>query len=218
MARTQIRLALLLASVSLAGSLQVFAQAPLTVGPLTVTIPPGWTKQEFFGTVKFYSPGSTPQQFLRLQFLPSEETPQDVRQRHSTIIGNLSGIMRPGTSLQNGVTGNFIWSRVEVQMPNNPPETMIWYSAKAGSTYVAVGLEATSAALLARNLPAVEAMLARASLQGASAPPAVSNAPNGNTPAAKGSSGALGAVGLATLDEYVFTAPAGWAAQKLSDA
>jgi hypothetical protein len=109
MARTQIRLALLLASVALTGSVHLFAQAPLTVGPLTVTIPPGWTKQEFFGTVKFYSPGSTPQQFLRLQFLPSEETPQDVRQRHSTIIGNLSGIMRPGTSPQNGVIGNFIW-------------------------------------------------------------------------------------------------------------
>jgi hypothetical protein len=196
----------------------VFAQAPLTVGPLTVTIPPGWTKQEFFGTVKFYSPGSTPQQFLRLQFLPTEETPQDVRQRHSTIIGNLSGIMRPGTSPQNGVTGNFIWSRVEVQMPNNPPETMIWYSAKAGSTYVAVGLETTSPDLLARNLPAVEAMLARASLKGTSAPPAVSNAPNGIAPAGKASGGTPGAVGLATLDEYIFTAPASWAAQKLSDA
>ena len=75
----------------------VFAQAPLTVGPLTVTIPPGWTKQEFFGTVKYYSPDSTPQQFLRVQFLPSEETPQSVTQRHSTIIGNLAGIMKPGT-------------------------------------------------------------------------------------------------------------------------
>lgn len=153
-----------------------------------------------------------------MQFLPSEETPQDVRQRHSTIIGNLSGIMRPGTSPQNGVTGNFIWSRVEVQMPNNPPETMIWYSAKAGSTYVAVGLETTSPDLLARNLPAVEAMLTRASLKGASAPPEVTNAPNGIAPAGKASSGTPGAVGLATLDEYIFTAPAGWAAQKLSDA
>ena len=125
----------------LASSAAVFPQAPLTVGPLTVTIPRGWTRQEFFGTVKYYSPDSTPQQFLRVQFLPSEETPQSVAQRHSTIIGNLAGIMKPGTSPQNGVTGNFIWSKIEVQMPNNPPETMIWYSAKAGSTYVAVGLE-----------------------------------------------------------------------------
>ena len=80
----------------LASSAILFPQAPLTVGPLTVTIPPGWTKQEFFGTVKYYSPDSTPQQFLRVQFLPSEETPQSVAQRHSTIIGNLAGIMKPG--------------------------------------------------------------------------------------------------------------------------
>ena len=154
----------------LASSGAVFPQAPLTVGPLTVTIPRGWTKQEFFGTVKYYSPDSTTQQFLRVQFLPSrvqflpsEETPQSVAQRHSTIIGNLAGIMKPGTSPQNGVTGNFIWSKVEVQMPPGPPETMIWYSAKAGSTYVAVGLETDHPDMLARNLPAVEAMLAHAS-------------------------------------------------------
>jgi hypothetical protein len=202
----------------LASSVAVFPQAPLTVGPLTVTIPQGWTRQEFFGTVKYYSPDSTPQQFLRVQFLPAEETPQSVAQRHSTIIGNLAGIMKPGTSPQNGVTGNFIWSKIDVQMPNNPPETMIWYSAKAGSTYVAVGLETTSPDLLARNLPAVNAMLARASLKGASAPPAILNAPNGNVPGSNASGGAPGAVGLATLDEYIFTAPAGWAAQKLSDA
>ncbi|HEU4414542.1 MAG TPA: hypothetical protein VFT65_07130 [Candidatus Angelobacter sp.] len=203
-------------SLFLATSITVFAQGTsLTVGPLTVSIPPGWTKQEFFGTIKYYSPDSTPQQFLRLQFLPSEETSQDVRQRHSTIIGNLSGIMRPGTSPQNGVTGNFIWSKIEVQMPNNPPETMIWYSAKAGSTYVAVGLETSSPDLLARNLPAVNAMLARASLKGASAPSESSNAPasSGSTSAA-----APAAQGLASLDDYIFSVPAGWAAQRLSDA
>src|SRR5262245_44214836 len=191
---------------------------PLTIGPLTVTVPPGWTKNEFFGTVKYFSPDSTPQQFLRIQFLPAEETTKSAAQRHSEIIGNLAGIMRPGTSPQNGVTGKFIWTRLEVQLPSQPPQTMIIYSAKAGSTYVAIGLETDHAEMLARNLPAVEAMLTRASLKGASAPPAVSNAPNGNAPAGEASGGAPGAVGLATLDDYVYTAPAGWGAQKLSDA
>jgi hypothetical protein len=217
MVRSKARLALSLVCFVITCSMHVFAQAPLTIGPLTVTIPPGWTKNEFFGTVKYYSPDSTKQQFLRMQFLPPEQLTQDLRQRHSTIIGNLAGIMRPGSTPQNGVTGNFIWTRVEVQMPNNPPETMIFYSAKAGSTYVAIGLETDHPEMLARNLPAVEAMLTRASLKGASAPPAVSNAPNGNAPAGN-ASGRPGATGLATLDEYVFTAPAGWAAQKLSDA
>jgi hypothetical protein len=201
----------------LAISITVFPQAPLTVGPLTVTLPPGWTKNEFFGTVKYFSPDSTQQQFLRIQFLPAEESTKSVAQRHSEIIGSLAGIMRPGTTRQNGVIGNFIWSKIEVQLPSQPPQTMIIYSAKTGSTYVAIGLETDHPEMLARNLPAVEAMLARASLKGASAPPAISNAPNGNAPAVN-ASGASGAVGLATLDEYVFTAPAGWAAQKLSDA
>src|SRR5215831_4911889 len=201
----------------LAGSATVFPQAPLTVGPLTVTLPPGWTKNDFFGTVKYFSPDSTKQQFLRLQFLPAEETTKSAAQRHSEIIENLASIVRPGTTQQNGVTGNFIWSRIEVQLPSQPPQTMIIYSAKAGSTYVAIGLETDHPEMLARDLPAVEAMLTRASLKGASAPPAVSNAPNGNPPASN-ASGRPGATGLATLDEYVFTAPAGWAAQKLSDA
>jgi len=202
----------------LLASSTVFAQVPLTVGPLTVTLPPGWTKNDFFGTVKYFSPDSTPQQFLRIQFLPAEETTKSAAQRHSEIIGNLAGIVRPGTTQQNGVTGNFIWSRIEVQLPSQPPQTMIIYSAKAGSTYVAVGLETSSPDLLARHLPAVNAMLSHASLKGASAPPAISNAPNGNSPAGNAPRGAPGAVGLATLDEYIFTAPAGWAAQKLSDA
>jgi hypothetical protein len=203
----------------LAVSVLLFAQGTtLTVGPLTVTLPPGWTKNDFFGTVKYFSPDSTPQQFLRIQFLPAEETTKSAAQRHSEIIGNLAGIMRPRTSPQNGVTGNFMWSKIEVQLPSQPPQTMIIYSAKAGSTYVAIGLETDHPEMLARNLPAVEAMLTRASLKGASAPPAISNAPSGNAPAGNASGGAPGAVGLATLDEYVFTAPAGWAAQKLSDA
>lgn len=217
MARTQRKLALLFACIALTGSMPLSGQGtPYTAGPLGVTIPPGWTKIDTFGTVSFNSPDSTPQQFFSVQFA-TEGTTQNVSQRHSTIIGNLSGIMRPGTTPQNGTTGNFIWTRIEVQMPTGP-ETMVWYSAKAGSTYVAVGVRTTSANLLARNLPAVEAMLTRASLKGASAPPAVTNAPNGIAPAGKVSGGAPGAVGLATLDEYIFTAPAGWAAQKLSDA
>lgn len=217
MARSKAGLTPFIVLVVATSSMHVFAQGtPYTAGPLSVTIPPGWTKIDTFGTVSFNSPDSTPQQFFSVQFA-TEGTTQSVSQRHSTIIGNLSGIMRPGTTPQNGTTGNFIWTRIEVQMPTGP-ETMVWYSAKAGSTYVALGVRTTNANLLARNLPAVEAMLARASLKGASAPPAVTNAPNGIASAGKASGGAPGAVGLATLDEYIFTAPAGWAAQKLSDA
>ncbi len=218
MARSHTPFVLLFVCIAFTGSIALFAQGmPVTVGPLTATVPPGWTRNEFFGTVKYFSPDSTPQQFLRIQFLPAEETTKSLAQRHSEIIGNLAGIMTPGTSPQNGITGNFIWSKVEVQLPPQPPQTMIIYSAKAGSTYVAIGLETDHPAMLARNLPAVEAMLTRASLKGAAPASGVSNPPRGNAPAGN-ASGAPGATGLATLDEYIYTAPAGWAAQKLSDA
>jgi hypothetical protein len=229
MVRSHTRPALLLACVVFTGLMHVFAQptgvpgkpllgwqgTTLTQGPLTVMVPPGWTQQANNGPVMLYSPGSTPQQYLRVEFLPSEQTTQGVAERHSAIMGNLSSIVRPGSVPQNGVTGKFIWTRLELQLPTGQAETMIWYSAKAGSTYVAVGLESTRPELLARNLGAVEAMLSRATLSGASsAGPGSSNmtAPAGNVSAAPA------AVGIGTLDEYVFTAPAGWAAQRLSDA
>jgi hypothetical protein len=80
---------------------------------------------------------------------------------------------------------------------------------------VAIGLEANRPELIARNLHSVEAMLTNAVLSGATTAPEPSNAPAGpgNAPAA-----APGATGLGTLDEYIFTTPAGWSAQKLSDA
>jgi hypothetical protein len=216
MARSKAGLTLLIVSVVVASSVHVFAQGtPLTQGPLTVTIPPGWTAQSpGMGPLKYYSPDSTPQQYLTLQFLPAEQTTLEVRQRHAEIMGNLASIVRPGSTPQNGVTGKFIWTRLEVQLPDRN-ETMIWYSAKAGSTYVAVGVEATRPELVTRNLRAVEAMLADATLSGGTTLPGTSNAPAGFGNA---SGAPAGSVGLRSLDDYIFTPPAGWAAQKLSDA
>ncbi|HET8889387.1 MAG TPA: hypothetical protein VFQ41_10825 [Candidatus Angelobacter sp.] len=200
----------------LATSVTVFAQGtPFTQGPLTVMLPPGWTAQSGLGPVRYYSPDSTPQQFFRLQFLPAEQTTLDVRQRHAEILGNLAGIIRPGSAQQNGVIGKFIWTKMEVQLPGGLNETWIWYSAKAGATYVAIGTEATRPELIARNLHAVEAMLANATLSGASTPPGSSNVPAGFGNA---SGAPAGSVGLASLDDYIFTPPSGWAAQRLSDA
>ncbi|HEY2912372.1 MAG TPA: hypothetical protein VGK21_03355, partial [Candidatus Angelobacter sp.] len=196
--------------------MRVFAQGtPLTVGPLTVTLPPGWTAQSLgMGPEKYYSPDSTPQQYLTLQFLP-EQTTKDVRQRHAEIMGNLASIVRPGSTPQNGATGKFIWTRMELQLPGGTNETMIWYSAKAGSTYVAIGLEATRPELIARNLRAVEAMLTNAVLSGATTAPDASNVPAGPGNAA---AAPPGTTGLRSLDDYIYTPPASWAAQRLSDA
>lgn len=214
MARSQAKLVLLLAVFAFASPIHVFAQgAPLTVGPLTVMVPPGWTTQSQFGPIMLFSPDSTPIKYFKVEFEPAEQTTQDVRQRHATIVGNLAGIMRQGTALQNGVTGKFIWTRLELQLPTGQPETMILYSAKAGSTYVAVGVEATSPGLVAKNLRTVEAMLTNAALSGATAPGAAAPANgNNNAPAAPAATGGTG-----TLDDYVYTVPAGWTAQRFPD-
>src|SRR5215813_5715172 len=86
----------------------VLAQGtPLTVGPLTVTVPAGWTKPTGFGhdQNQFFSPDSTPLQYFKVEFEPAEQTSQDLQQRHATIVGNLAGMMKPGSTPQNGVTG-----------------------------------------------------------------------------------------------------------------
>jgi hypothetical protein len=199
----------------LATPVLVLAQgAPLTVGPLTVTLPPGWSGQTNGDPIRIFSPDSTPQQYLAVEFF-LEQTTQDVRERHNTVIRNLAGMMPPGSVPQNGVLGKFIWTKIGMQRSPGQVETLVWYSAKSGPVYVGISVDATRADLLARHLPALETMLRGATLNGASAVPGSSNTLG---PAGNASASAPAAVGLATLDEYVYTTPPGWAAQRLTDA
>jgi hypothetical protein len=101
----------------LASSVMALAQGtPLNLGPLTLNVPPGWQSNQLGnGQIQLYAPGSTLQQYFQVEFLPFEQTQVDVRQRHDTIIGNLSGMMRPGSTAQSGVLGKFIWIRLELQ-------------------------------------------------------------------------------------------------------
>lgn len=201
-----LRLALFLTCFTAASVTVASAQStPLTLGPLTLTAPPGWS-QTSTAPVRLLSPDSTPQQFLELELLGSEQTTKELRERHFEIIQNLSGMMRPGSVPQNGVLGGFIWTKMELQRTPGQVETVILYSTKREPFYMAITARATRADLLARNLPAIEAMLRKATFS--SAP----QAPNSAAPAANN------AVGLATLDEYVYTAPSGWATQRLKDA
>src|SRR5215467_4702899 len=183
---------------------------PLTLGPLTVNVPAGWVAQTNATPVRLLSPDSTPQQYFQVEFMPSEQTTQGVRERHSTIVGNLSGILRPGSVPQNGVAGKFIWTRLEIQLAGQN-KTMVLYSAKSGSTYIAIGVEATSPDLFAKNSPTVDAMLRTAALSDASQPPA-SPAPASNSAGPQGGGG-----GLASLNDYVFAMPPGWTGTQYSD-
>src|SRR6266567_8397905 len=148
---------------------------PTQVGPLNLTVPQGWTIQANTSPARIYSADSTPAAYFSVEFPAAEPTTLDVRQRHTQIWGNLSGLAKPGSSPQSGVTGPFIWTRGEMQRSPGSSEMMALYSAKSGSSYIAVFVDATRADLFSKNLPALDAMLSRATPSGPASVPASGN-------------------------------------------
>ncbi|MGH7619614.1 MAG: hypothetical protein ACREPM_20565, partial [Gemmatimonadaceae bacterium] len=139
-------------------------------------------------------------------------TSQDLRQHHAALWGRMAATLRVAAPVQTGALGQFIWSRVDVPRPNRQTETLILYSAKSGSTYMAIGVDATRADLVARDLPAFEAMVRTASLADAAA---VASAPAASASPAGGPAPPAG--NPATLGDYVYTMPPGWTAQQYPD-
>ncbi len=189
---------------------------PLHLGPLTVAVPAGWAAQTNVVPVRMYSPESNPARFFSAQFFPPEQTSQDLRQHHAEVFGRMAATLQVRVMPQSGVLGQFIWTRVDVPRPGGQRETLILYSAKTGSLYMAIGVDANRADLVAKHLPAFEAMVRTATLAdggptpGATAAPAVAGAP---TPSAA----PPGAGSPATLGEYVYTMPPGWTANQYPD-
>jgi hypothetical protein len=173
---------ILLTSSFLALAMTLSAQGKrLTVGPLTVTIPAGWTAKAGFlpgDRERYFSPESTFDQYFYMAFSSPKAIEEDVLTHHNTIIHNLSGLMAPGAKPQSGILGQFLWTRIAIQRPGSKPETVILYSAKAGALYVAIDVDATNEDLVTKNLPAVEAMLSSATL---------ANSPRGTAPSASNS-------------------------------
>jgi hypothetical protein len=188
--------------------------SPLTLGPLTVTIPPGWTGQANSIPARIFSPGSNPQKYFSVEFFPPEQTPQEITEHHSQIWGKLAAAFRITAPPVSGLTGRFVWTRSDVPRGFGQKETFILYSTKVGSTYVGVAVHATNPDLVARNLPAMDAMLRGAVLSEASSAPGPS-APSygsGNSGGATASAGNPG-----TLGEYIYSVPQGWAANQYAD-
>jgi hypothetical protein len=208
----RLRHALCFVTPVLAVSIFALAQntRPMQLGPLTVNLAPGWTVQPNSSPVRIYSPDSTPASYFAVDFPASETTTMEVRERHSQIWGNLSGLAKPGSLPQSGVTGPFIWTRGEMQRSPGQSEMMALYSAKSGSSYIAVFVDASRTDLFTKNLPALEAMLSRA------VPAITASTPTSGT-AGNSSGPQSNATGLATLSEYVFTTPPTWTASKYSD-
>ena len=192
-----------------------FAQgAPLTLGPLTLTVPAGWVAQTNTVPVRLYSPDSTPQRYLQVEFFPFEQTTQEVRAHHAQVWARIAASIQAVSQPSSGVSGQFVWTRIDAQRGPRQRDTLILYSAKAGSVYIGIAVEATQADLLSRNLPALEAMVRTASFSdGGRAPPASAQSPGvGNPPGAQGDT-----AGAATLDAYVFATPPGWTATRYVD-
>ena len=149
----------------LAGSAFISGQSKrFGLGPLTVAIPGGWIFQPGKGEIRFYSPDSTPEQYFAVEFYPQESISQEVREHHSVVWSRLAARSQPAGPPQNGVLGQFIWTRAELRRPPGQTQTLILYSAKVGAIYVAIVAEATRADLVLKNLPDVEAMLNNATL------------------------------------------------------
>jgi hypothetical protein len=203
-------------------AIPLFAQGgrPVQLGALNVTVPQGWTVKADATPARIYSPDSTLADYFAVDFPSPETTNMDARERHNQIWQNLSGLVKPGTTPQSGVTGPFMWTRGELVRPgSSKSETMVLYSAKSGSTYIAIFVDATRPDLATKNLPALNAMLK-------SATPAVgpsSNASGAASSANIGNTSGAGhyqsnATGMATLNEYVFTVPPTWTGTKYTDA
>jgi hypothetical protein len=199
-----------IACVVLTAPVFAFAQGtPLRLGPLTATVPEGWIAPTNSVPVQFFSPDSAPQQYFEVEFFPFEQTAQDVREYHSLVWGRMAALIHPATPPLSGVSGQFIWTRVEGQRSRGQRETLILYSVESGSLYAAIAVDATRADLVSRNLPAIEAMVGHAILgDTSSVPPA--DADNSASPQASVAS-------PATLGEYVYSTPAGWTATQYSD-
>jgi hypothetical protein len=208
------RRALFLTCFFLAGAILASAQgASLTLGPLTVTVPAGWRGESYSAPTRIFSPDSTPQQFFVVEFFAPEETPQGLAEQHAATWGRIAGAFHITAPPQSGLTGKFVWTRSEVPHALGQKETFILYSTKAGSTYVGIGVHALRPDLVARNLPAVEAMLRGAMLRQAAPGPASS----GPQYEQENSGGAAGAGDPGTLGEYMYAVPAGWTRNQYSD-
>jgi hypothetical protein len=194
----------------LAGSALLFAQgAPLTLGPLTVMPPAGWAVQTNSMPVRMFSPESTAQRYFSVEFFPPEQTDQDLPSHHAAIWGRMTALFRAAALPQSGMSGQFVWTGTEVQTAQGQKETLVLYSAKTGSVYVAVVVHASSS-LVSRNLPAIEAMMKRATLSGAPPLP-------GSPAPASGTGPQTSAGDPSTLSHYVYATPAGWTANQYSD-
>jgi hypothetical protein len=148
-----------------------------TFGTLTVTLPAGWLEQATKDGPRIVAPDSTPQAYFAVLFYPAHQTPDDLRAHHALLWNKVLTLGTPAGPSQSGTLGRFIWSAVQFRGPMGQSEWLRTYSTKVGLTYQAVGVDSTSPILLAKHLPEVDAMLARAAVEEGARPPLPASTP-----------------------------------------
>jgi hypothetical protein len=145
-------------------------------GPVTVTLPVGWLEQATKDGPRFVSPDSTAQAYFAFSFYPAHQTAEELRAHHALLWSKVLSLGTPAGPSQSGTLGRFVWSAVQFRGPMGQSEWVRTYSTKVGQTYQAMGVDSTSPILLARHLPEVDAMLARAIFEEEARPPPASTA------------------------------------------
>src|SRR5262249_13613186 len=154
---------------------------PVQIGSLSLTVPKGWNVQKGADQTIILSPDSTPLERFQVDVFPPRDVQEDARGYHAVILQRLAAVTKPGPQ-QNGNAGPFIWTKfIMIRPGSRQEEPSILYSAKSGSQYYGVTVDASSAAIYQRNLPAFEAMMRSASLSGAGSAPAASSGGNGGS-------------------------------------
>lgn len=190
-----------------------FAQgAPLTLGPLTVTVPQDWPAQTNTVPVRLFSPDSTAQQNFSVEFFPPEQLSQDLAVHHGALWGRMANTFQITAPPRSGMLGPFVWTRSDTPRGFGRKETFILYSTQTAGIYVGVAVHGTNANLVARHMPVIEMMLRNAVLSGGAPGPASSMPGPAGSPAAAPAAG-----NPASLSDYVYTAPAGWTTNQYSD-
>ena len=118
---------------------------PLRVGPLTVNVPPRWVVQTNGVPVRMFSPESNPTQFFSVEFFPPEQTPQDLRQHHAAIWERMAAPLRAPVRHRAACWVSSSGRGPTCSGTGGQRDHADLYSAKTGSVYVAIGVDANRA-------------------------------------------------------------------------
>jgi hypothetical protein len=140
-----------------------------TVGPMTVPIPAGWTRQARpDGTVVFLAGAAGSQELSEIQFSSVDAANADQGTVHTALWNEMLKQLAAPSSQVSGEFGRFNWSEMEAL--DRAENRRFWYrlfNSKEGASHVVVMIAAGDARTFRNRIAAVEDALSQASFAGA---------------------------------------------------